>query len=472
MPRIPLVSLLLALASVTASAQSNERMNVLLIVSDDLNTHLGCYGHPVVKTPHIDRLAARGLRFERAYCQFPLCNPSRASFMTGLRPRTTTVEDNALHFRDVDPSIVTLPQHFKNHGYRTARVGKLYHYGVPNQIGTPGLDDPPSWDVTVNPRGRDKDDEPRIFSLEPGKFGGTVSWLAAEGLDSEQTDGIGAAEAVRLLGELKAAGAPFFLAVGFYRPHTPYVAPVPYFDRYPLDVIMLSPTRHGGRDGVPAPALHVNPPNYNMPDGVQRLAIQAYWASITFMDAQVGRVLDALERHGLAQNTVVAFTSDHGYHLGDHGLWQKMSLFEPSSRVPLVIAVPGAKSAGHSTRALAELVDLYPTLADLCGLPVPPALEGASLRPLFDDPARADLKNAAFTQLKRGPNGPRGHAVRTDRYRYICWDLGEKGRQLYDLQADPLEVNNLAEDPAHAATVARHHRMIMDSLKGAAPARN
>jgi uncharacterized sulfatase len=445
----------LAAACAASSAPAAERPNVLFIAVDDLNCDLGCYGHPQVRSPNIDRLAARGVRFERAYCQFPLCNPSRASFLTGLRPDTTGVLDNVTHFRENLPEVVTLPQAFARGGYFVARVGKLFHYGVPNQIGTPGLDDPSSWQQTVNPRGRDKDDERLITSALPGTgFGGTLSWLAADGTDDEQTDGRAAEAAVKLLEEHR--GRPFFLAVGFYRPHTPYVAPRKYFDLYPLDSIALPRVPADDRAVRPAAAFSVSPANYGLDDDLLKRSIQAYRASTTFMDDQVGKLLDALDRLELRDKTIVVFFSDHGYHLGDHGLWQKMSVFENSARVPLVIAVPGAAGAGQVSPRVAELIDLYPTLAELCGIEAPADLEGRSLAPLLDDPA-APGKPASYTLVTRvGPRGPLlGRSVRDERYRYTEWAGGRAGVELYDYRADPAETKNLAADPAQVGNVAR-----------------
>jgi uncharacterized sulfatase len=447
---------------------ADEKMNVLFIVSDDLtNNSLSCYGSPVGKSPNIDRLAQKGVRFERAYCQFPLCNPSRASFLTGLRPDQLRVYENATQFRENVPDAQSLPQTFRKAGYFVARVGKLYHYGVPAQIGTDGLDDPPSWEKVVNPKGRDKDDEEAIFTLNPqgkgpGRFGATLSWLAAEGEDREQTDGLSAAAAIQLLEAHR--DRPFFVACGFFRPHTPYVAPKKYFEMFPTSAMKVPVVPAGHWDSAPALAFASHKKEQEkLTDDLRRQALQAYHASTTFMDAQVGQLLDALERLKLADKTIVVFFSDHGYHLGEHGLWQKMSLFENSARVPLIVYDPRAKGNGKASARTVELVDLHPTLATACGLPVPAILTGRSLTPLLDDPTAAWDK-PALTQVSRNTptaTGEKtsqqltmGYSVRNERYRYTEWAEGEKGAQLYDYERDPEEGKNLIDDPVHKETVA------------------
>ena len=450
-----LLSLLLICSTVLSAA---DRPNVLFIAVDDMNNDLGCYGHPLVKTPNLDRLAAQGVKFERAYCQFPLCSPSRSSIMTGLRPDRTRVADLQYHFRESLPGVVTLSQLFKNNGWFSARVGKIYHYGNPGQIGTAGLDDAPSWDLAVNPAGRDKlTDEPDIiqYTGKPMNFGASLSWLAAEGSDSDHTDGKVADEAIRLMEEKK--DQPFFLAVGFYKPHTPYVAPKKYFDLYPpADLIPLATRRAGDRDDIPPMAIS-SYQGEKLTDEQSRLLRRAYWACLSFADAQIGRVLDSLDRLKLRQKTIVVFWSDHGYHLGEHGLWQKQTCFEEVARVPFIIAAPGTKAQGGVSKATVELIDLYPTLADLAGLKGPANLQGTSLRPLLDDPAAAWAR-PAFTQTARGKKDGEfifGRSVRTDRWRYTEWRDGEAGIELYDHENDPGEYTNLARDPAWEAERAR-----------------
>lgn len=466
--RLTVVCLAWLLLGATHPLDAAEKWNVLYVVSDDLCNRLSCYGDAVVKSPNIDRLAARGVRFDRAYCQFPLCNPSRTSFMTGLRPDTTTVYDNSLQFRKTVPNHQTMPQTFQKAGYFVARVGKLYHYGVPAQIGTDGLDDPPSWQQVVNPRGRDKDDEEQIYSLNPkangpARFGGTLSWLAADGEDSEQTDGKSAVAAIELMKANQTTGKPFFIACGFFRPHTPYVAPKKWFGMYPANTLKLAIVPENHRDGAPAAAfLSHKPEQEKLTDELRRQALQAYHASTSFMDAQVGQLLDGLDRLNLTDKTIVVFHSDHGYHLGEHGLWQKMSLFENSARVPMIVAVPGNKSNGRACGRTVELVDLHPTLADLCGIAAPKNLDGQSVKPLLDDP-HAEWSKPALTQVSRGTptatNDPSkkpsimGRSLRNERFRYTEWDGGQQGVQLYDYETDPHELKNLATEPVHAETI-------------------
>ena len=327
---------------------ADSRPNVLFLISDDLNNSLGCYGHPLVKSPNIDRLAERGVRFDRAYCQYPLCGPSRNSLLTGLYPNATGIHQNQQIFRQTIPHQDSLPQAFRRAGYFAGRIGKLYHYNVPRSIGTNGHDDPGSWELELNPAGCDRlIEEPDIFTLRPGNFGGTLSWYASPRPDAEHTDGLNAADAQWVLERCAKQSRPFFLAVGFFRPHTPYVSPEEYFTHYPKDEMPLVKGVAEDVKDIPADALASHKKEHDkLTDDLRRQAKQAYFASIEFMDAQVGHVLDTLDRLGLAENTIVVFTSDHGYHLGEHGLWQKMSLFEEAARVPLIIAAPGVGQQG------------------------------------------------------------------------------------------------------------------------------
>ena len=455
------------LAASTAGAQtaatSAPRPNVLLIMADDLNDHLGTFGHAVVPTPNLDRLAARGVRFTRAYTQFPLCSPSRVSMLTGLRPDRTRIYDLQTDFRTILPDAVTLPQLFRRQGYVAARVGKIYHYGNPGQIGTSGLDDAASWDAVVNPRGVDKDEEHLLTNLTPKRgLGAALAYFASPAPDEAHTDGKVAAETVALLERHR--DRPFFIGAGFYRPHCPFIAPTKYFDRIPRDRVVLpaSPA-----DGSLSPlAWSTVPAHWGVDDAGQRAIVHAYYASIAFLDANVGRVLDALARLDLWKNTIVVFVSDHGYQLGEKGQWMKQTLFERSLRSPLIVAAPGLGGRGSSARVV-ELLDVYPTIADLAGLTAPAGLQGRSLRPLLTNPDAA-WDRPAISQVRRvaGSSTSMGYSVRTTRWRYTEWDQGASGVELYDETADGDEARNLAADPAHAATIAtlrRHLREVNES---------
>ena len=457
--------------------EASDRPSILFIVVDDLNNDLSIYDHPLVKSPNIERLADRGIRFDRAYCQYPVCNPSRSSMLTGLYPEQSGVLLNSDSFRVHVPDVVTLPQWFRQHGYFTARVGKIFHYGVPNEIGTDGMDDPVSWDTVFNPRGIDREVHDQIHTLIPGQFGGTLSWLSLESSDGDHTDGLGATHAIRLLEDHHPSrtGKPFFLAVGFYRPHTPFVAPSSYFEGYPRDNIAPIPEYPGDRDDIPVAALADRPFQLELTEQQRREIIQAYYASVTFMDAQVGRLLDALESLDLTENTIVVLVSDHGYHLGHHGLWQKGDLFEGSSRVPLVIVPHDNRHAGEATGAIVELVDLYPTLLDLSGLPEAPQVVGSSLKPILDNPDHPG-KSAAFTQAwsRAGWTRPEfagkrimGYSVRTPRFRYTEWAEGRHGIELYDHEQDAGEYINLAGKPDFADVEARLKQMLRRVKKSA-----
>ncbi len=440
-------------ASTVLAKDQPRKLNVLFIAIDDLTCALNCYGHPEVSSPNLDKFARDSVKFDRAYCQFPLCNPSRSSLLSGMRPDTTRIFGNGVRIRDRFTNIVTLPQLFKNNGYFSGRIGKIFHYDVPGQIGTSGRDDPPSWDQVVNPRGRDKDDEKDVinFTSWNKNIGASLTWMEAKGTDEEQTDGKVAAATIKMIEAHK--DEPFFIACGFYRPHVPDIATKPYFDMYPLDKVTLpvEPPEHIAN--IPPIAMTVKPLNYGLDPVKLRTFKRAYTAATTFVDAQFGKVMDTVQRLGLEDNTVIVVLSDHGWNLGEHGQWQKMLLFEESAHVVLMIRVPHGKNYGKVCPRTVELVDLYPTLADLCGLKPPSWLEGRSLRPLLRKPT-ATWKLPAFTQVTR-KGGIMGRSIRTEQWRYTEWAGGDKGRELYDQDADPHEYRNLANDPKYAKVVAQ-----------------
>jgi uncharacterized sulfatase len=358
-------------AAHSSPTTAQKKPNVLLLVSDDLAATLGCYGHPQAKTPHLDSLAASGVLFERAYCQFPHCNPSRSSMLSGLRPHATRVTNNTESLYDNVPGVVTLPHLLRQHGYATARCGKIFHLGVP--AGNESMDDPQAWDFGTP----FKDERPyppareSVVKVQTGPRQG-LRWTEATGTDDDLVDGNFAKTAVEWL-EKRDPSKPFFLAVGFHRPHLPLVAPAKYFDGYPLESITLPDAPADDEADIPLPARNGAVPGYTLsttPDQ-RRAAIRGYLACVTYVDAQAGRVLEAIRRLGLADDTIVVFASDHGWHLGEHGLWHKRSLFEESARVPFLVFVPGAKANGRRCASLVELLDVYPTLCDLCNVPPP-----------------------------------------------------------------------------------------------------
>jgi len=353
---------------------------------------------------------------------------------------------------------VTIPQQFQRAGYFAARVGKIYHYNVPSQIGTNGLDDGKSWNQVVNPRGRDKDEESDVINFTPKQqIGAALSWLETEGTGEDHTDGKIADAAIQLLEQHQ--NAPFFIACGFFRPHVPCVSSRNYFDLYPLEQIRLPQEPADHIAAIPPIALTVNPLNYGLDDQTLKIFTRAYYASTSLMDAQMGRVMASLDRLKLSDHTIVVFISDHGWCLGEHGQWQKQLLFEESARVPMIIYDPSAKGNGKVSSRPVELVDLYATLCDLAGLPAPDGVEGGSLRPLLEKPDAA-WDAPAFTQVFRASKKVTGRSVRTEQWRYTEWDGGKAGVELYDQLNDPKEYANLAHDPAHAETVTQLKRLL------------
>jgi iduronate 2-sulfatase len=431
------------------------RRNLLFIASDDLNHSMSTFGNELVPTPNLDRIARRGVRFDRAYCQFAFCSPSRTSLMTGLSPDRTGVYNLTKHFRETVPNVVTLGQLFQKNGYHAARVGKIYHYGNPGQIGTDGLDDAPTWNQRVNPRGIDKDEEKLLTNYTPTRgVGSALAYYASPGRDEEHTDGKVAGESIRILEENQKR--PFFLGAGFYKPHCPFIAPAKYFDRVPIDAVKALPFEEWEMNIAPKWAYFTRPANWDLTEKQRVEVIRAYYATILFLDAQIGRVLDAMEKMKLAEKTTIVFWSDHGYHLGEHGQWMKQTVFEGAARTPMMISGAGVKARGKRCARPVELLDLYPTVAELCELEGRPTnLHGTSLRKLLDDP-QAKWERPAMTQVERPNQGKpvMGYSIRNERYRYTMWNAGAEGEELYDYAIDPRELKNLSGEASSAGVKA------------------
>jgi iduronate 2-sulfatase len=471
----PLVLLLATGLAAPFGARATQP-NVLFIISDDLTaTALSCYGNTISRTPNIDRLAARGTRFTRAVCQGTYCGPSRASFMSGYYPHATGV----LGYTNPRPAIgarATWSQHFKNAGYYAARVSKIYHMGVPGGIeeggdgrdhnGGDGADDPASWTERFNSPGPEwkaagvgETLEGNPTGNKPVVGGNTFVVVEADGDDLAHSDGRTAAKAVELIEQH--AGKPFFLAVGLVRPHVPFVAPKNYFEPFlPYDKLPLPPKVDGDWDDIPRAGINYKTSvNMQMDVRRQKKAVGGYYASVAYMDAQVGKLLAALERSGQSDNTIVIFTSDHGYHLGEHDFWAKVSLRDESALVPLIIRVPGKQPA--VCHSLVELLDLYPTIARLSGLEVPARLQGRDLSPLFDDPARR-VREAAFSVAPSS----KGFLLREEQWAYIQYaEDAAEGIELFDMRSDPQQFTNLATRPEQAVRVAGFKEKLAAKLR-------
>lgn len=444
--------LVLLALSITGSkpSKSSSKLNVLFIVADDLNCALGAYGDPLAITPNLDKLAQKGLVFNNAHVQYPLCGPSRVSFMTGMYPDQTKSKVLRLYVRQTIPDVVTLGQKFRMENYHSIRVGKIYHYHNPRDIGTAGHDDSFTWDQTVNPYGRDKVEEYKLKKVKPDFDGATLSWLESDGADEEQTDGIGASATIDFLDTFAKSKENFFLAFGLYRPHVPFVAPKKYFDLYDINDFSVTETSDEYLKTIPKPAaasLRARKEQIDLDPALSVTIKHAYYATTSFMDAQIGRVLDKLKETGLDKNTIVVFTSDHGYHLGEHGHWQKQTLFQDATRVPLVFAGPGVKKTKKSVDAPVELVDIYPTLMDMVEMKTPSFVSGISLTPFFDNPGTS-IRSSAFTELQvnRENIKAQGYGIQTTRYRLNQWEFnGRTEYELYDHKNDPEELKNLAD---------------------------
>lgn len=438
--------------------KSSEKFNVLFIIADDLNCDIGAYGNNDVYTPNIDKLASEGVLFENAHVQYPLCGPSRISLMTGLYPDQTKSKDLRLFLRQTIPDVITIGQRFIMEKYNSVRVGKIYHYHNPRDIGTSGHDDHFTWDQTVNPYGRDKTEEYKLNKVKENFDGATLSWLESEGLDNEQTDGIGAEETIKFLEKFSKSKENFFLAFGLYRPHIPFVAPKKYFDLYEKDDMSVPSNGNDFLKTIPPPAaksLRARKEQIDLEYKTIQTVKEAYYSTTSFIDAQIGKVLEKLKETGLDKNTIVVFTSDHGYHLGEKGHWQKQTLYDRATKVPLIISGPGIISNKKIKDSPVELVDLYKTIMDLANVSTPNFVQGYSLKDVLTKNLNPKRKSA-FSELRVNFDGKQaqGYSIKTERYRLIRWTYdNEIHHELYDHKFDKLENVNLVKNTDYQVTL-------------------
>ena len=432
----------LLLLAQTAALFCQSPKNVLLIYVDDLNDRLGCYGDPVAMTPNIDQLAKEGALFQHAYCQQALCGPSRASMLSGLRPSTLGVHSLNEDFRAACGDHPTLPELFRQNGYFTGRSGKIFHQGVPDAIArqSPGADVPEAWDIAVDVPAYELNNNGYYYNATPWEThrvgaGGAIAWLRAEKGDDRHHDYNVATAVIEMMSQSK--GQPFFLAAGFIRPHVPLVAPKRFFEQYDSITIDPIPVPASDRTDMPEVAYNTWAGNFNLPVTERREAMRAYYACTAFVDEQVGRLITALKEQNLYNNTIIVLVSDHGYQLGEHGLWFKNFLFRESAIAPLIIRHPDLE--GRKVEAAVELLDVYPTLSDLTGLKAPAKLEGASLQGLMKGQSEG-WKDYAIVECKHGETI--GRAIYTPEWSYMDW--GDKGQELYQMNKDPNQWDNLA----------------------------
>jgi choline-sulfatase len=448
-------------------SEKKQKPNVLFIIADDLTaTAVSSYENKACHTPNIDKLASEGVRYSKAYCQYPVCGPSRASFMSGYYPNATTTFGYVSGRENIGPDRDTWSQLFKKNGYYTARVSKIYHMGVPIDIelGSNGKDDKASWNERFNSQGPEwmaRGEAELVQGNPDGKIarkgGNVMTIVKAEGDDLYHSDGKTAEKASELIRQHK--DEPFFIAVGFVRPHVPFVAPKSDFDPYPYSDIVMPQKVEGDWDDIPKRGInYVTSVNGKMNLEQEKKAVAAYYASVTYMDRQVGKVLNTLKQEGLEDNTIVVFTSDHGFHLGEHDFWMKVSLHEESVRVPMIIKVPGKKPA--VCHSFAELLDLYPTISELAGLETSEHLQGKSLTETLDDPT-VKVRDMAFSVSQGG----RTFLIRTDDYAYIQYDEDAgSGMELFDMKKDPKQFTNLAHNPEYKEVVEDYQAKLKSKL--------